>query len=423
MIFHKVDDPVRLHALIEALLLIEVDADLDDLLDTILEASIRMVGARYGALGVVASDGQTLSRFLTRGIDDEGRRAIGELPHGGGVLGEVIHRDAPLRLDNLPAYPGFVGFPANHPPMTRFLGVPVSTGDGHVFGNLYLTDPLDGEPFDEQDEYVVEAFGRAAGLVIDQTRLRAQLRELTLINERERLARDLHDTVIQRLFGVGLTLQIALGRPMDDAVRDRVNHCVDELDITIRQIRTTIFEIDQDDEESGPLSLRIEALADEVRSRLGIDVAVARRPTWTGWCRTTARTTPSRRCARRSATSRPLSGVVGARGRHALRRPDRRQRRRRRRRVLHQRRAGPGLRNLSQRAGQLGGTFEVDAEPGRGTPSDGPPSDRPDVIRLMLVDDHEIVRRGLKELLEAAEDLSVVAEASNMTEAEAITST
>ena len=194
------------------------------------------------------------------------------------MLGEVIHRDAPLRLENLPAYPGFVGFPPNHPPMTRFLGVPVSTSDGHVFGNLYLTDPLDGEPFDEQDEYVVEAFGRAAGLVIDQTRLRAQLRELTLINERERLARDLHDTVIQRLFGVGLTLQIALGRPMDDAVRDRINHCVDELDITIRQIRTTIFEIDQDDQESGPLSLRIEALADEVRSRLGIAVTVALAP-------------------------------------------------------------------------------------------------------------------------------------------------
>ncbi len=368
MIFHKVDDPVRLHALIEALLLIEVDADLDDLLDTILEASIRMVGARYGALGVVASDGQTLSRFLTRGIDDEGRRAIGELPHGGGVLGEVIHRDAPLRLENLPAYPGFVGFPANHPPMTRFLGVPVSTGDGHVFGNLYLTDPLDGEPFDEQDEYVVEAFGRAAGLVIDQTRLRAQLRELTLINERERLARDLHDTVIQRLFGVGLTLQIALGRPMDDAVRDRVNHCVDELDITIRQIRTTIFEIDQDDEESGPLSLRIEALADEVRSRLGIDVAVALAPDldWLVSDHCAHHTVQALRealsnVARHSQASSARVDVTLDGDLIGVSVVDDG--------VGFSTSAGPGrgLRNLSQRAGQLGGTFEVDAEPGRGT--------------------------------------------------------
>ncbi len=368
MVFHKIRDPQRLHALIQALLLIEVDTDLDELLLTILDASIEMVGARYGALGVVSSDGKSLSRFLTRGIDDETSRAIGALPCGEGVLGEVIHRDAPMRLEDLTTYPGFRGFPKNHPPMYRFLGAPVETGDGHVFGTLYFTDPLDGEPFDEEDEILVEAFGRAAGLLIDQAQMRAHLRELTLSEERERLARDLHDTVIQRLFGVGLSLQIALAREMDDDARDRVNHCVDELDTTIREIRTTIFEIDQDDEEGRPFTERIEALADEVRTRLGIEVAVE-----LGF---ELDRLVSAHCAHHTvqALREALSNV--ARHSHATSA-----------RVEVDVRddfvmftvaddgvgfattAGPGrgLRNLSQRADQLGGTFEVDAAPGRGT--------------------------------------------------------
>src|ERR1035438_8422457 len=98
---------------------------------------------------------------------------------------------------NLTQHEGSAGFPPNHPEMTRFLGVPVTTGDGHVFGNLYLCDRVDGLSFNEEDEQLIEAFGRAAGLVIDQERLRSNTRELTLSEERERLARDLHDTVIQ----------------------------------------------------------------------------------------------------------------------------------------------------------------------------------------------------------------------------------
>jgi signal transduction histidine kinase len=368
MVFHKIQDPQRLHALIEAMLLIEVDAELDALLANIVDASVRMIGARYGALGVVASDGKTLSRFLTHGIDAETKHAIGPLPCGEGVLGEVIHRDSPLRLEDLTTYPGFRGFPPHHPPMFRFLGVPVAAADGHVFGTLYLTDPLDGEPFDEEDEILIESFGRAAGLVIDQVTLREQLRDLTLSEERERLARDLHDTVIQRLFGVGLALQIALGAQMDDEVRDRVNHCIDELDTTIREIRTTIFEIDQDIDETEPLSERVEALADEVRTRLGIEVAVELFPDLDRLV--------SAHCAHHTvqALREALSNVA----RHseatsarvavtidgdlvAFSVADNG--------VGFSTSAGPGrgLRNLSQRAGQLGGSFEVDAQPGRGT--------------------------------------------------------
>jgi two-component system, NarL family, sensor histidine kinase DevS len=368
MVFHKIQDPERLHALIEAILLIEVDTDLDDLLATIIDAAVAMVGARYGALGVVASDGKTLSRFLTHGVDAETRQAIGPLPCGEGVLGEVIHRDTALRVDDLTDYPGFRGFPANHPPMYRFLGAPVETGDGHVFGTLYLTDPLDDEPFDAEDEILVEAFGRAAGLVIDQATLRAQLRELTLSEERERMARDLHDTVVQRLFGVGLALQVALSGQLDDDARARVNHCIDELDTTIREIRTTIFEIDQDAEDLGPLSERIETLVGEVRDRLGIAVDVALAPDLdrlvSSHCAhhtVQALREALSNVARHSQASSARVEVTVADDVVSVTVADDG--------VGFSSAIGPGkgLRNLAARAAQLGGAFDVEAAPGRGT--------------------------------------------------------
>jgi signal transduction histidine kinase len=268
--FHKINDPERLHALIDAILLIETDADIDGLLGRIIETASRLVGARYGALGVIAGDGVTLSRFITYGLDAQQRAAFGEEPQGKGILGEIILHPTPLRIDDLGSHPKSFGFPANHPPMGRFLGVPVTTGDGHIYGNLYLTEPLDGQPFSEEAEHLVEAFGRAAGLVIDQEILRTSVRELTLSEERERLARDLHDTVIQRLFGVGLALQISLSSVLDDDVRRRINNVLDELDATIHEIRTTIFEIDQDQPPGQTLEQRVAQLSGEVETRLGV---------------------------------------------------------------------------------------------------------------------------------------------------------
>jgi signal transduction histidine kinase len=275
--FHKINDPERLHALIDAILLIETDADLDGLLSRITETASRLVGARYGALGVIARDGTTLSRFITYGLDPVAQAAIGTEPRGHGLLGEIIRLRTTLRIDDLAKHETSVGFPPNHPPMQRFLGVPVTTGDGHIFGNLYLTDPLDGEAFSEEDEQLTEALGRAAGLIIDQAMLRSNMRELTLSEERERLARDLHDTVIQRLFGVGLALQMSLHSIDNDDVRDRINNVLDELDATIHEIRTTIFEIDQDLVVGPTLEQRVKKLSAEIESRLGVlaDVKVS----------------------------------------------------------------------------------------------------------------------------------------------------
>jgi signal transduction histidine kinase len=368
MAFHQIRDPERLHALIDAILLIEVDADLNELLSIIVETASKLVGAHYGALGVVTADGRALSRFITYGVPEMVRTEIGPDPHGHGVLGETIRAAEPLRIDDLSTHRGFEGFPTNHPPMTRFLGVPVRTGDGHVFGNLYLCDRIDEEPFDEQDELVVEAFGRAAGLVIDQATLRSHLRELTLSEERERLARDLHDTVIQRLFGVGLALQMTMTSAMDDDVRDRINSALDELDTTIHEIRTTIFEIDREDVGDGSLTKRIELLTDEVAARLGITLDLRIAPD--------IDTLVGPNCAHHAvqALREMLSNVVRhseashatvsveVEGNHVVLTVNDNG-------VGFVAPVGPGmgLRNLTSRARELGGECVVDSAPARGT--------------------------------------------------------
>ena len=257
-------------------MLIESDLDLSVLLRSIVAVASELVNAKYGALGIVSDDGSELTNFITYGLSEEERHRIGDLPRGHGLLGEVLHEVRNRRSDNLATDPDSVGFPSNHPTMTTFLGVPVSSGTGKIFGNLYVTDRLDGLPFSDDDEALLEAFGRAASLIVDEARLREQLRELTLSEERERLARDLHDTVIQRLFAVGLSLQSTLSWNLDPLVAERVSAAVDDLDATIRQIRTTIFEITQ--ERSAPsagVRSRVLTLINEVTTRLNLPVDVA----------------------------------------------------------------------------------------------------------------------------------------------------
>jgi signal transduction histidine kinase len=269
--FRELRDPDRLHALIDAMLLMDTDAALGSLLQQIVSTATELAGARYGALGVLARDGVTLAEFITYGLEDEEGTDIAHTPTGQGVLGETIRGGQPLRIDDLAHHVGTVGFPAGHPAMSRFLGVPVVTRDGHVWGNLYITEPIDGEPFNYDDELLLATFGRVAGAVIDQSNLRRELRELSVAEERERLARDLHDTVIQRLFGVGLGLQMAVPLLEDDVARNRVNLALDELNETIHDIRTTIFEIDQDRATEDTLRHRATALTNEVGSRLGVE--------------------------------------------------------------------------------------------------------------------------------------------------------
>lgn len=155
-------------SLLEAVTAISSDLDLASVLTRIVEAATALTGARYGALGVLGSDGQ-LVEFVTTGMDHHTRELIGDLPHGRGILGVIIEDPSGLRLADLKAHPSSVGFPPNHPPMTSFLGMPVRIR-GTVFGNLYLTEKAGGGPFTEADESLVEELARTAGYVISNAR-------------------------------------------------------------------------------------------------------------------------------------------------------------------------------------------------------------------------------------------------------------
>ncbi|WCS11771.1 two-component system sensor histidine kinase DosT [Mycobacterium tuberculosis] len=159
----------RLDGLIDAILAITSGLKLDATLRAIVHTAAELVDARYGALGVRGYD-HRLVEFVYEGIDEEPRHLIGSLPEGRGVLGALIEEPKPIRLDDISRHPASVGFPLHHPPMRTFLGVPVRIRD-EVFGNLYLTEKADGQPFSDDDEVLVQALAAAAGIAVDNARL------------------------------------------------------------------------------------------------------------------------------------------------------------------------------------------------------------------------------------------------------------
>ena len=355
--------------LIDAIVSVGSESNLDAVLRQIVTAATKLVDAEYGALGVLSSPtSHRLSEFITVGMTDEQIAAVGQLPSGHGVLGVLIHKPSPLRLEDLTLSEQSFGFPPNHPPMRTFLGVPIRVRE-EVFGNLYLTQKRGGV-FDADDERVVIALAAAAGMAIANARLHeagilrerwlaaaaamttellspqttlsvretiarhlqavvpsaqtfaildgeelrvpsgedgsttvaqasiardglpdlivgvafssessddavqsmtsliqqfadqatlalrvAQARSLAeriaLSEDRDRIARDLHDLVIQRLFASGMALESTI-RLVDSApASERIHRVVDELDTTIREIRTAIYSLQNHEDENG----------------------------------------------------------------------------------------------------------------------------------------------------------------------------
>jgi signal transduction histidine kinase len=418
------------------------DLDLHSVLRRIVEAAVELVGARYGALGVLDEARTGLADFITVGIDQTTHKAIGELPKGLGLLGSLITDAEPLRVADLSEHPDRAGFPAHHPRMASFLGVPVRVRN-EVFGNLYLTDKQDGEVFTDIDEELALGLASAAGIAIENARLFGQVRQreatlaaihdvssallagtdehaslrivarharelasadlaaiarpspdgssfvldvvdgghasalvgqrfprvgsisgdvldrggtivvedlakdsrdqqpqvragsygpaifvaltagkrafgtlsimrdrggrpftdtevamvssfaaqasvaleleegprraqrLSLLEDQERIARDLHDTVIQRLFATGLALQGAGRLVADPEARRRIDQAVDELDGTVRQIRTVIFDVERGHGElQRGLRSEVLDLAREAERSLGFEPRV-----------------------------------------------------------------------------------------------------------------------------------------------------
>jgi signal transduction histidine kinase len=413
--------PRAAQAMLDAVIAISSDLDMHRVLDQIVISACELTGAQYGALGVIGGD-DLLSDFIAHGIDDETRARIGDLPRGRGILHLMIDHPEALRLPRLQDHPASYGFPAHHPPMTTFLGVPVRVR-GTVFGNLYLTEKQGGEPFTERDETLVDALATTAGFVIENARayavserqrawleasarltevlqpsidvgdalrhvavgtrlvsradlvgilrpapgepevlavdgrdadrlealsrelagpiaeaadgaqpdpvpvdgarvalvipLRAHLfgtavllvvmatddsslaakehelvrsfadqaalaldriqaladrEELAIVSDRDRIARDLHDLVIQRLFATGLQLQGVRAKSVVPEVQARLDQAVADLDTTIRDIRTTIFELQR--RSQATLRNAVHELAGEYAEVLGFTPTV-----------------------------------------------------------------------------------------------------------------------------------------------------
>lgn len=505
------DLPADARALLDAVVAISSDLDLHSVLNRIVVSACRITGAQYGALGVIGNNGDLID-FVTSGLTDEEHAAIGELPRGHGILGLLIQQPQPLRLRDLQAHPASFGFPANHPPMQRFLGVPVRIR-GTVFGNLYLTEKAGGAMFTEQDELLVDALARAAGFVIDNARsfaqserrrqwleasaqivealqppvdledalrkivvgarqvsgavavavlrrhedaysvaaaegpavavleelidavgeqiersesdvelvvvprgedgtvvlvpLRAHLaaagvllvafgagrgtleaaeaemlgsfadqaslaldraqavtdrEELMLVADRDRIARDLHDLVIQRLFATGLQLQGARRMAVADEVKHRLDTAVADLDVTIRDIRSTIFGLQHVRHDS--LRADVHAVAKEyvpvlgftplVRTSGPVDTAV---PEVIGAQMLAVLREALSNVARHASAKAAVVEVEATDGEATLRVTDDGE-------GLPANRRESGLRNVRRRAAELGGTVRfLDEEP------------------------------------------------------------
>ncbi|MGW3209352.1 PP2C family protein-serine/threonine phosphatase [Streptomyces sp. NPDC001135] len=167
----------RLQGLLDAVVAISREVELPAVLHRIVTTAMDLVGARYGALGVLNESGERLEQFIPAGLSEQEREALATtgLPRGLGVLGHLIRYPEPLRIDDIPAHPSSAGFPPGHPRLRTLLGVAISVR-GKIYGDLYLSERRDGRPFDVHDENVVVALAGAAGIAIENVRLFERVR-------------------------------------------------------------------------------------------------------------------------------------------------------------------------------------------------------------------------------------------------------
>lgn len=345
---------------------VAAQTDLSSLLRTLIGTAIEMTGARYGAIGVLGEHG-TLVEFIPVGMDEADIKLISHFPRGTGVLGTITRQGATVRLDEISQHSDAVGFPDNHPPMHSFLGVPIRVGD-RVLGNLYLTEKKGG--FTAHDETVVELLATTAGTAVTTLRLQERLRRAALQEDRERIARDLHDSIIQDLFAIGLSLQTAVGHLEHDTevVRTRMTDAVDRLDESIGLLRRYIFDLRPPVWARPSLSTEIRRLVADLSGSYGVDVGIdvdcppdTPEPPLTDHILAVVKESVSN--SLRHSGGRTIDVRVACDGT----------------RVLiniaddgagfdtEQDHGGLGLRNLARRVAAVGGEYVLDSSPGKGT--------------------------------------------------------
>jgi signal transduction histidine kinase len=264
--------------LVEAGIALAAELDIESMLQRLAHLARDVVGAGYAAVGVIGDDG-SLTRFVYSGIDEETAAKIGHLPRGVGVLGALIQEGRPLRLRDISDHPRSSGFPEHHPPMKNFLGVPI-IARGRIFGRLYFTEKRGRPEFSKDDERIAMTLASQAGVAVENARLTAEIRErsedLAVLEERDRIAKELHDGVIQSIYSVGLSLQGAtsLARRDPDTTVKRLEEAIRTLDDVVRDVRSYIFALQPRSVEEKGLRAGIQELAKDLEVNTLAEVSV-----------------------------------------------------------------------------------------------------------------------------------------------------
>ncbi|HET7686084.1 MAG TPA: GAF domain-containing sensor histidine kinase [Candidatus Limnocylindria bacterium] len=248
--------------------------DVDRVLQLIADRVRELVGAQYAAIGIVDREG-TIERFITSGISAEGRARIGDLPRGHGLLGLIIRENRTYRVPDIATHPQRYGFPPHHPQMHSFLGMPIRARD-EVVGRLYLTNKVGAAEFSEEDARLVEMFALHAGIAIENARLYDRVGRLAIVDERDRISRDLHDSVIQAIYAQTLALDDVPDLVAEDPAEAsrRVDEAIDALHAVIRDIRNFIFGLRPVLLEAGTFATGLRQLATELHRNGGVTVQV-----------------------------------------------------------------------------------------------------------------------------------------------------
>ncbi|MGW2937788.1 GAF domain-containing sensor histidine kinase [Streptomyces sp. NPDC001156] len=245
-----------LYAVSSALLAMSRHLEVRDVLKTIVASARELLDAEYAALGVPDNHGG-FAQFVVDGVSDEQWKAIGPLPRQHGILAAMLHESRPERLADVRKDPRFEGWPAAHPDLSDFLGLPIRDGD-EIIGALFLANkrcpnPQGGCGFTEDDEELLSILAQHAAIALTNARLYERSRELTIAEERSRLAHELHDAVSQKLFSLRLTAQAAAALIDRDPVRAKgelqqvatlAGDAVDELRAAVVELRPAALDED-----------------------------------------------------------------------------------------------------------------------------------------------------------------------------------
>lgn len=265
----------HLEALREAGLALTTELDLAKVLQQVVDQSRTLVQARYGALAVMAGDGQTVDQFYTSGVSTATHALLPGAPLGVGILGILSSEGEPIRIADIAADARSAGFPDGHPNMRTLVGVPIAS-KGKYFGNLYLTDKritlpsgggIDGE-FSQDDQELLAMFAIQAAIAIENAQLYRENQQIAVLRERERIGMDLHDGVIQSIYAIGLLLDDARHRidTAPEQTREVIGAAITGLNEVIIDIRSYIQHLRPQRFKGRNIRQGLEALTQELRT-------------------------------------------------------------------------------------------------------------------------------------------------------------